>query len=295
MDGKRVIVAVGEVLWDVFPDGPRFGGAPANLACHAAALAADAHMVSRVGDDELGKQALAALREHGVNTECVGVAAEYPTGTVQVELDASGKPRFTIGENVAWDHLQWSEEMDDLAARADAVCFGTLGQRSADSRDVIRRFVAATPPTALRILDVNLRSPFYDEAVIRQSLEAANVLKLSDDELDLVAAAGDVSGSEAETLAGLSRRYELRLVALTRGEHGATLVRGTERSDGEGIRVDVEDTVGAGDAFTAAMTLGLLSNDSLDAINRHACRVAAYVCSQSGATPPLPDELRRGQ
>lgn len=295
MHGQPVIVAVGEVLWDVFPDGPRFGGAPANLACHAAALGVDSHMVSQVGDDELGKQAMAALREHGVNTDCVGINAEFPTGTVRVELDASGKPRFTIGENVAWDHLQWSDAADELAARATAVCFGTLGQRGEDSRQVIQRFVAATPSTALRILDVNLRAPFYDEAVIRESLQVANVLKLSDDELDLVASACGISGSEAEKLAGLNRRYNLRLVALTRGEHGATLVRENERSDADGISVEVRDTVGAGDAFTAAMTMGLLNNDPLDTINQHACRVAAFVCSQSGATPPLPEELRRGR
>jgi len=293
MDKQPTIVALGEVLWDVFPDGPRFGGAPANVACHAAALGADARMVSRVGDDALGKRAFEALREHGVNTQCVEVDAEHPTGTVKVELDASGKPRFTIGENVAWDHLAWSESLEQLAARSDAVCFGTLGQRSEDSRGVIRRFVAATPADALHILDVNLRPPFYDQAVIRQSLELANVLKLSDDELDVVSSACGASGPENEILAEISARYELRLIALSRGSEGATLAGRNDRSDAEGVSVAVRDTVGAGDAFTAAMALGLLGGDPIDAINRHACQVAAFVCSQSGATPPLPDELRR--
>jgi fructokinase len=223
----------------------------------------------------------------------VGRNPQYPTGTVQVELDDAGKPRFTIGENVAWDHLQWSDETGRLAAQCDAVCFGTLGQRSADSRGVIRRFLAATPENALRILDVNLRQPFYDDTVIQQSLELANVFKLSDDELGIVASACGIAGSEDEVLSTLRRRYELRLIALTRGGQGSTLISESERSDCEGVSVAVMDTVGAGDAFTATMTVGLLAGQPLDAINRRANEVAAYVCSQSGATPPLPDELRR--
>jgi fructokinase len=292
MSQPPTITALGEVLWDVFPDGPRFGGAPANQACHAAALGADAWMVSRVGNDPLGHCALDTLRQQGVNVSCVGRDAQHPTGTVQVALDAAGKPSFTIGENVAWDHLEWSEQTEQLAARCDAVCFGTLGQRGDDSRQVIRRFVAAVPKTALRILDVNLRAPFYDAQIIHQSLELANVFKLSDDELNTVAAACGISGTEAEMLSALIRRYELQAIALSRGGRGATLVREKDRSDCEGFPVDVKDTVGAGDAFTATLAVGLLAGRPLDAINRRACEIAAYVCSQSGATPPLPDHLR---
>ena len=287
MGEQHTIVSVGEVLWDVFPDGARFGGAPANVACHAAALGAHGAMVSQVGNDELGKQALAALAQRQVDTQCVGISDEFPTGTVQVELEPSGKPRFTIGEGVAWDQLVWSDPIDGLAKRTDAVCFGTLGQRKDASRGVIGRFVASTPDAALRVLDVNLRPPFFDDTVICRSLELANILKLSDEELDLVAAACDVEGSESEVLAQLSQRYDLQLIALTRGEHGATLIRGRDRSDFKGVSVVVQDTVGAGDAFTAAMILGLLNNDSIDEINRRACQVAAYVCTQSGATPVL--------
>jgi fructokinase len=287
------MTALGEVLWDVFPDGPRFGGAPANLACHAAALGADAWMLSRVGDDALGRGALDALGEHDVNVTCVGRDAQFPTGTVQVELDAAGKPSFTIADNVAWDHLQWSEPAEQLAARCHAVCFGTLGQRNEDSRRVIQRFLTAVPETALRILDVNLRPPFFNEQVIRESLDLANVFKLSDEELSIVASACGITGSEAEMLSTLSRRYHLRLIALTRGGSGATLFTEDDRSDCEGVSVDVQDTVGAGDAFTAAMTVGLLAGKPLDAINRHASEVAAYVCTQSGATPLLPEQLRR--
>jgi fructokinase len=292
MPSRYTITALGEVLWDVFPEGPRFGGAPANVACHAAALGADASLVSCVGKDELGEQALESLRRHDVSTQCIAVSPKHPTGRVQVELDAAGKPTFTIGQDVAWDHLEWSEATERLAARSDAVCFGTLGQREGDSRRVIQRFLATAPAKVFRVLDINLRPPFTAEPVIRQSLESANVLKLSDDELPLVAAACDVAGSEAEIIAALAVRYELRVIALTRGQRGATLICGPDRSDCDGVAVDVRDTVGAGDAFTAAMILSLLRGDPLDAMNQRACRVAAYVCSQSGATPPLPAELR---
>ncbi len=249
-------------------------------------------MVSCVGRDDLGQRALVALQQRGVNTDCVAVTAEFPTGVVDVQLDAAGKPHFTIGEPAAWDHLTWSDRLEELAQRTRAVCFGTLGQRHTASRSVIQRFVAATDATALRVCDVNLRPPFVDAGVLRRSLELANVLKLSDDELDRVAAICNCAGAEAEVLAQLRDRWDLQLVAITRGSQGATLLGREERSDCAGIPVTVKDSVGAGDAFTAALICGLQNNQPLDQINRHACRVASYVCTQSGATPLLPDELR---
>lgn len=292
MNKRFTVVALGEVLWDVFPDGPRFGGAPANLACHAAAMGADVFMVSQVGDDELGEKAIESLRTHGVNTDHVGRSTDDPTGTVQVELDRSGKPRFTINENVAWDCIAWSDSLLELAVKADAVCFGTLGQRSEISRRTIQQFVAAVSRPALRMLDVNLRAPFYDREVIGQSLEMANVFKLSDDELPIVASMVGIDGAENEILAELARRYQLGWVALTRGQQGALLTDGTSTSRAEGRRVAVKDTVGAGDAFTAVLTLGILKGSSPDRINQRACQVAAYVCSQAGATPTLPEPYR---
>jgi fructokinase len=249
-------------------------------------------MVSQVGDDQLGNEAIAALREHGVVTDYVSVSATHPTGTVVVELDAAGKPSFSIGENVAWDHLVWSEQLEQLAARTDAVCFGTLGQRCESSRRVIEQFVSQTPRTSLRILDVNLRPPFDADEHVERSLGKANILKLSDDELDRVAAACGLSGSEATLLDGLGQRFDLQLIALTRGKRGATLYRDGERSDAEGISVQVKDTVGAGDAFTACLITGMLARESLSTINQRACRVAAFVCGQNGATPSLPNEYR---
>ncbi len=286
-----LITAIGEVLWDVFPDGPRFGGAPANVATHAASLGAEAAMVSCVGNDDFGSRAIDTLRQRRVNTDCVGVAADYPTGAVKVELNEAGKPRFTIEQPAAWDHLEWSEPLQQLAHRSDAICFGTLGQRNQRARDVIQQFVAAAPASTLRVCDVNLRPPFVDDAVIRDSLEWANVLKLSDEELGVVAAATGCDGTEAEILGELLDNWGLHLIAVTRGSQGATLLNNDERSDGNSVPVEVKDTVGAGDAFTATMICGLLHGASLDEINRQAGRIASYVCSQNGATPPIPQQL----
>lgn len=289
---RHAIVGIGEILWDIFPDGPRFGGAPANFACHAASLGGRAWMVSAVGADDLGVQAMATLQRQQVATECVKHSNDYPTGTVQVEVDDSGQARYEFGRDEAWDHLEWSAEIAALAQRSDAVCFGTLGQRSESSRRMIQRFVAATPERALRVFDINLRPPFFDDEVIEQSLGLANVLKLNDDELPVLAATYGLTGSDADRMRELARRFDLRLVALTRGYRGAVLVQGAEISEFGGVDVTVRDTVGAGDAFTAALTLGLLWDNELEEINRHACQVAAFVCSQAGGTPILPAKFK---
>jgi fructokinase len=291
MKNDFAIVGLGELLWDLFPDGPRFGGAPVNFACHAAALGAHVHVVTSVGSDTLGREALRALASHGVKTDAVAICDEAPTGTVQVTVDAAGKATFTFAPDVAWDHLQWSEGLARLAATCDAVCFGSLAQRSAESRQTVQRFVGATRAVASRVFDINLRPPFYGEEVIHESLKLANVLKLNDDELPILAATCGASGSDTEVLVQLAHRFDLQVVALTRGPKGAILLCGGEISEAPGVPVAVKDTVGAGDAFTAALVLGLLRNDPLDEINRRACAIAAYVCSQAGATPPLPDEL----
>lgn len=285
------IAAIGEVLWDMFPEGPRFGGAPANVASHAAALGLDASMVSSVGEDSWGQRALEELRQRHVHTDFVNVLSGYPTGAVQVEVDESGKPQYTIEQPAAWDHLAWSPAMQDFAGQCDAICFGTLGQRHEVAREVIRQFVAAVPAAALRVCDVNLRSPFWDEQVLRRSLEWANVLKISDEELQQVAAASGCSGTEDESLAELLDNWGLHLIAITRGSQGATLLDNNHRSDCQAAAVDVKDTVGAGDAFTATLISGLLHGADLDDICRQASRIAGFVCTQSGATPALPAEL----
>jgi fructokinase len=282
---------VGEVLWDVFPDGPRFGGAPANFACHAAALGADAALVSRVGDDDLGERAMEFLRQRGIDTAAVTRTNRLPTGTVEVSFDANGSPSYEIAMPVAWDAIEWSGSLERLAAAADAACFGTLAQRSDVSRETIGRFLRSMPAAAWRVFDVNLRQAFYSPQIIRASLELANVLKLNDQELPIVAEACGVAGSTDERLHRILERRHLRLVAMTRGAQGAVVVSSAGKCEHDGFPADVRDTVGAGDAYTAALVMGVLRGDQLDAANEQACRVASYVCSQSGAVPPLPHGL----
>lgn len=291
MSKRHRIIGIGEVLWDVFPDGPRFGGAPANFACHAAALGADVAMVSRVGEDDLGERAVESLQRRGVDTSAVARSSNLPTGTVVVTLDEQNSPSYEIAAPAAWDAIEWSDRLQRLAPAADAVCFGTLAQRSETSRQTICRFLRATADEALRVFDVNLRQSFYSAEIILASLELANVVKLNDEELPVVAAACGIEGSQDRRLAALCERFELRLAAMTRGASGALVVSPQETSDCPGFPTSVRDTVGAGDSYTAAIVVGMLRDGDLARVNEHACRLAAYVCSQSGATPDLPAEL----
>ncbi len=292
MMARPVIVAIGEVLWDVYPDAVHFGGAPANVACHAASLGAEAWMVSAVGVDAPGARAVEALRTRGVETLHLAHDPHHATGRVLVTLDQAGVPSYDIVADSAWDHRVWSDDLGRLAARADAVCFGTLGQRSPVSRATIRRFVTATPPGALRLLDVNLRQGFDDADTIRESLRIATAMKLNDDELPIVArVCGIRATTSRDMLIELAAAFQLRLAALTRGPGGAVLIAGGDESDCPALATNVVDTVGAGDAFAAALVTGVLQELPLDATNRRANAIAAFVCSEPGATPRLPAEL----
>ncbi len=289
---KPKLVGIGEVLWDLLPGGRQMGGAPANFAYHAAALGAEARVVSRVGDDEAGRELIRRLEELGVPTDCIETDPVAPTGTVSVEVAADGQPHFTIHENVAWDNIT-AEGTGRLAvAAADAVSFGTLAQRSKTSRETIRALLKKMPPESLRILDVNLRQHFYSKELIEQSLALANVLKVNETELPKLAEMFQLYGDEQGQIDELTRRFKLRVVAYTRGGRGSLLHSEGRWSDLPGLAIRVVDTVGAGDSFTAAMTLGLLAGWDLDEIHHRAREVAAYVCSQAGATPELPEALR---
>lgn len=280
-----VVVGIGEVLWDIYADGARLGGAPANFACHAAAQGVESWIVSAVGVDELGERAAEDLRALGVRADIVRDRG-HPTGRVNVAVDAAGRPTFEIAPDAAWDHIPWTANLESLANRADAVCFGTLAQRSPVSRETISRFLRVARPSALRMFDVNLRQSYYDPATIERSLELASGLKLNEDELPTVASAcGIRAANTTATLRALAQRFELRIVAVTRGAEGATLVAGDAESVEPAPPVTVVDTVGAGDAFTATLVCGVLAGASLAEINRHANAVAAYVCSQAGAMP----------
>lgn len=290
---QAAVIGLGEVLWDVFPIGARFGGAPANFACHIAALGGQSVMVSAVGRDELGRQALAEFAQHGVDAQHVATN-DHPTAQVLVQLDSEGHASYQFPEDTAWDHLAWTESLERLAANASAVCFGTLAQRGPTSQATMRKFLSSTPDDCLRILDVNLRTPYWNETLILESIALAKALKLNDDELAILSDMLTISGTERQRLQQLLNRFSLELVALTRGAKGAALLhKSGEYSDLPGVATTVRDTVGAGDSFTATLVMGLRKGLPLDVINAWASRVAAYVCSQSGATPPLPDALRR--
>ena len=295
MNSAPTIVGLGEVLWDLFPDGPRFGGAPANFACMAAELAGESarvHMVSAVGNDNLGRRALGELRAHGVNASTLP-AIDLPTGRVNVRLDIAGHAEYEISTNVAWDAITWSEEQGRLARTADAVCYGSLAQRADASRQTIQAFVDATPPQSLRVFDVNLRAPFWTPDILLQSLERATVVKLNEHELPALAELLSLGGTVEEQLHAIRKRYRLHIVALTRGDRGSILADERGVSVEPAIPVTVADTVGAGDAFTAALTVGLLASRPLDEVHRLAAEVAAFVCEQPGATPRLPPEIHQ--
>ena len=293
MPPRPVIVGIGEVLWDVFPDGEHFGGAPANVAMHAAALGAAAYMISAVGPDARGTAALARLDAAGVNRDAVAQLRGRPTGVVKVSVDANGQPAFDIAADAAWDYLPWSETVETVAQNADAICFGTLAQRSSVSRSTIRRALQVPHERAWRLFDVNLRQHYFDERMVVASLELANAVKLNHEELPVIARLCKLpAGGVADQLRTLCDWFGLRLAALTRGPLGSVLVTPTEFHESAAPATIVRDTVGAGDAFTAALLVWLLERRSLAEISARANAVAAYVCSQPGATPPIPGELR---
>lgn len=286
-----LVVGIGELLWDLLPDGRQMGGAPANFAFHAQALGASSVIVSAVGDDRSGREILEELGHRRLERSGIAVVSGAPTGTVTVALDAGGIPRYTIHEGVAWDVIPWTSGLGDLAARADAVCFGSLAQRSPASRATIGAFLDATRSDCLRVLDLNLRQSYFSRETVPSLLGRANVLKLNDDELATVAGLLSLPSPESRALAGLLETYPLSLIALTKGPSGSRLFGRSVDLSTPGQPVETADTVGAGDAFTAALVTGMLRQKSWDEIGERANRVAAYVCSRKGAWPELPSEL----
>ena len=291
------VIGVGEVLWDLLVTGPQLGGAPANFAYHAHALGAHAQVITRVGKDDYGREIIRRFHEMGLPETGVQIDETAPTGTAKVALSGDGLAHFTIQENVAWDSMAVTDEAVAVARRADAICFGSLAQRCEASRNTIQYLVAATPPDALRVFDINMRQQFYSRDVVEKSFRLANVLKLNDDELPRLADMFSLTGSTEDQIGQLAQTFSLRLVALTRGPNGSLLYQKdngeVRRSDCPSRPVKVVDTVGAGDSFTAALVLGLLRKMDLDEINTVANEVARYVCSQPGATPALPVEFAR--
>ncbi len=288
---EPTLIGIGKILWDQLPMGRKLGGAPANFAYHVQVLGSHATVISAVGKDEAGKDILKAMEQLGLNRKFVALDSQHPTGIVTVSIDNQGIPAYSIRENTAWDFISFHPEMESLAHTADVVCFGSLCQRSPESRRTIQSVLGATRKHCKRIFDINLRQSYYSQSVIEESLQLSNVLKINDDELNILTKMLDLRESTSNQITQLFRMFPLELIALTRGEHGAVVYTPSAISECSGFPVVVVDTVGAGDAYTAALALGLLAGDSLDDINRRACCLAAFVCSRQGATPELPTEL----
>jgi fructokinase len=304
-------VAVGELLWDLLPAGPRLGGTTANYAILSARLGASSTLVSSVGKDEFGDRAMASLASISAGPGMAGFfdfshvqrSATLPTGTVSVALDSAGRPAYVIHDPVAWDDIELPGDTLSVASRASIVCFGTLAQRHATSRESIRTFVRATSPGCIRVCDVNLRMPFCTAEVLRWSLDNATILKVSDEELPEVGRLlsdqrvsagleGDVG--EAAVRAGwalLALAPHCQLVAITLGPHGSVLVSADGVHRHHGFPVQVSDTVGAGDAFTAGLAYAFSRGAMLDKINEVANLCGSHVAGQPGATPDLPSTL----
>lgn len=287
-----VVVGIGEILWDLLPDGKQFGGAPANFAFHVQSLGTKSYVVSAVGDDELGNELLTLLTGLGLETKYILRDKNHPTGTVTVKLDEEGMPDYIIHENVAWDYITLTSGMLELARKADAICYGSLSQRSNVSRETITKFIKTSSPNCLRVFDVNIRQSFYNSDVIKNMLELSNVFKLNDDELPIVAQSLCISGGETEILNVLLNKFELKAIALTKGKKGSRFISKYEDSEISIKPIQVADSVGAGDAFTAGIVWGMLNNLPFEKTHEIAGMLASYLCSQKGATPNLPKELK---
>lgn len=287
---KKVIAGLGEALWDCLPDGEKLGGAPANFAFHASQFGHDAIAVSAVGNDELGDRTLKAFDGKGLHY--IMPRVDYPTGTVQVTLDEVGVPTYDIREGVAWDNIPYTPEIEEAAKACQAVCFGTLAQRNEVSRKTIAQFLNATPKDCLKVLDINLRQHFYSKEVICDSLKACNILKINDEELVQIGRMFGYPGLDMENKCWLILgKYNLKMLVLTCGVNGSYVFAPGQRSFLPTPKVTVADTVGAGDSFTGAFVAALLASLPLVEAHRLAVDVSAFVCTQRGAMPHLPQEF----
>lgn len=289
---ERYIVGMGEALWDCLPEGRKIGGAPANFAYHVGQFGFKSMAVSAIGDDELGREIIEKFDQR--NLRYMLEKVDYPTGTVQVTLDDKGIPCYEIMENVAWDNIPYSSELEDIARNCRAVCFGSLAQRNEVSRNTINRFLDAMPDSddILKVFDINLRQHFYSKETVVNSLNKCNVLKINDEELVVMADMFGYEGmSQAEVCKAVLEAYSLKMLILTCGTEGSYVFTSDEMSFQETPKVEVADTVGAGDSFTGSFIASVLKGMSIPEAHKRAVEVSAFVCTQNGAMPRLPEEL----
>ena len=293
MSGGRLMVGLGEALWDMLPSGKHLGGAPLNFAYIASLLGNGAVIASRIGEDLLGREIRSDLNKRNLDTSAIQTDANLPTGTVDVQFQ-NGQPLYDIRKPVAWDALEWSSAWQRLARRCEAVCFGTLAQRSAESRSTILRFLEHTQSSCLRVFDINLRKPFYSRMLIEAALPFTTVLKMNDVELPEIADMFAIPGqSPVEWMPAMPQKLGVKLLLVTRGEYGAAASDGSRVVEHPGFAVKVRDTIGAGDAFSAAAAHCLIRGVDLEQTLAFANRWASWVASQAGGMPVLNEEGRK--
>lgn len=287
---KKYVVGLGEVLWDVLPEGKKLGGAPANFAYHAGQFGLDTMAVSALGEDKLADETIQQIEDKHLPYALPRVP--YPTGTVQVELDNEGIPTYNIKENVAWDNIPFTEDIRSIAENCRAVCWGSLAQRNIVSRTSIYKFLEATPDDCLKIFDINLRQNFYTKEVIQESVKRCNILKINDEELVLIGRLFGYPGLDIENKCWLILgKYDLDMLVLTCGVNGSYVFSAGNMSYQETPKVTVADTVGAGDSFTGTFCAAILKGKSVEEAHKLAVKVSAYVCTQNGAMPQVPSEF----
>ena len=289
---KRYIVGLGEALWDVLPEGKKLGGAPANFAYHAGQFGLDTIAISALGEDDLAEETIEALKEHQLNYLMPRVP--YPTGTVQVTLAEGGIPTYEIKEGVAWDNIPYTDEMADIAKSARAVCFGSLAQRNSVSRENIRKFLADTPADCLKICDINLRQQFYSKEVLEDSFKLCNILKINDEELVVVNRMFGYDGLDMrQTCEKMVQDYGLKMLVLTCGTNGSYVFTDDGLTSFQDTpKVEVADTVGAGDSFTGSFCACIINGKPVQQAHKTAVAVSAFVCTQNGAMPVVPENLK---
>lgn len=291
---KGIVVGMGEALWDVLPEGKKIGGAPANFAYHVSQFGLPSCVVSAIGNDPLGHEIMENFAEKGLK-HCIE-AVPYPTGTVQVEIDQAGIPQYEIKENVAWDNIPYTALLERLAEKTVAVCYGSLAQRNVVSRNTINRFLDAIPAenNPLVVFDVNLRQGFYNKEILCNSMERCNILKINDEELVTVSRMFGYPGIDLQDKCWiLLGKYNLKMLILTCGINGSYVFTPGHVSFQPTPKVEVEDTVGAGDSFTAAFIANILKGKSVEEAHQLAVQTSAFVCTQKGAMPKLPDEYTK--
>ncbi len=288
---KRLVVGLGEVLWDMLPEGRKIGGAPVNFAYHAGQFGIDTMAVSAIGNDKLGEDTIAEM--NGKHLNHIFPSVPYPTGSVQVSLDEKGVPAYDIKENVAWDNIPFTNEIESVARSCRAVCFGSLAQRNAVSRNTIRKFIESTPSGCIRIFDINLRQNFYTSNVIHDSLELCNILKINDEEIMLVSRMFNYDSSNIENVCRtIMEDFSLEMVILTCGTKGSYIFTKGGVSFMPTPKVNVADTVGAGDSFTGSFCAAILRGLPVAEAHKKAVEVSAYVCTQNGAMPEIPESMK---